>query len=203
MAAAVALLYLIACVLTDRYTGHKAMIIMELVILRLIDAFEDVFIGRLQQKGRLDIGARTGTVRQTIITAVIFLAEAFSGNLHKGRLGHPYHPQFLKISVCPHIMVPLKEIHLHSPVHQRDKGTKHTYISLRDDMLVFIPEIPYVTKKIKGIRILRQRIQKIRKTPLPVSRILDIKTQMHVRYKICQPALHYAKMNMQRAAIRQ
>jgi hypothetical protein len=130
-------------------------------------------------------------------------AEAFSGNLHKGRLGHPYHPQFLKISVCPHIMVPLREIHLHSPVHQRDKGTKHTYISLRDDMLVFIPEIPYVTKKIKGIRILRQRIQKIRKTPLPVSRILDIKTQMHVRYKICQPALHHAKMNMQRAAIRQ
>lgn len=81
MAAAIALLYLFACVLTDRYTGHKAMIIMELVILRLIDAFEDVFIGRLQQKGRLDIGARVGTVRQTIIMAVIFLAEAFSGNL--------------------------------------------------------------------------------------------------------------------------
>ena len=48
--------------------------------------------------------------------------EPLSRNLHQSRLNQPDHSQLLKISVCPHIMVTLKEIHLHSPVHQRDKG---------------------------------------------------------------------------------
>jgi len=60
----------------------KGMIILEVVILKLIDAFEDVFLGRYQQVGRLDIGAKIMAVRLVISTAVICLAVLAGAEIH-------------------------------------------------------------------------------------------------------------------------
>ncbi len=59
-------------------TADKAWIIFEVVILKMVDSFEDVFIGRFQQVGRLDIGAKIMAIRLIFSTAVICIA-VFAG----------------------------------------------------------------------------------------------------------------------------
>ncbi|MCD7981963.1 MAG: lipopolysaccharide biosynthesis protein [Clostridiales bacterium] len=61
---------------------EKGMIILEVVILKLIDAFEDVFLGRYQQVGRLDIGAKIMAVRLVISTALICAAVLAGVGIH-------------------------------------------------------------------------------------------------------------------------
>ena len=53
-------------------------------------------------------------------TEAITMAEAElpACNIYDSRLYKTLHSQFLEIAVCPHIMVSLEEIHLHSSVHQ-------------------------------------------------------------------------------------
>lgn len=52
---------------------EKITIIFEVVVLKLIDAFEDVYLGRFQQVGRLDIGAKIMAFRLVISTGLICL----------------------------------------------------------------------------------------------------------------------------------
>ena len=74
-------IYLVVMIASGRYTSYKALIILEIIILKLIDAFEGVYTGRLQQKGRLDIGARIGAVRLIISTLAIFIAVLVIKNI--------------------------------------------------------------------------------------------------------------------------
>jgi len=76
-------------------------------------------------------------------------AERFAADLHKSRLLQAYHSEFLEIAVCPHVVIALEEIDLHSPVHQRRQGCEHPDVAFRDHIPVFIPEIPDVAKKIE------------------------------------------------------
>ena len=72
-ALAASILYLIIMIAAGQYTTYKALIILEIIILKLIDAFEGVYVGRLQQKGRLDIGARFGAIRLFLSTILMFV----------------------------------------------------------------------------------------------------------------------------------
>lgn len=75
------LLFLISMLLTEKYTLHKGCIILELIALKMVDAFEGLYVGRLQQKGRLDIGARIAAIRLGCSTAVVFVLLWFVDNI--------------------------------------------------------------------------------------------------------------------------
>ena len=120
-------------------------------------------------------GAEAITMTQT---------EHIPADGHKTRLFEALHSQFFKIGICPYIMIPLEEIYLHTPVHQVGQGTEHPHIALRDDITVFIPEIPDVPKKVQRLRLRGQRPQEIHKTLLPVIRVSHIQTKMDVSHEI-------------------
>lgn len=107
------------------------------------------------------------------------------------RLLELLHAKFLEIAVCPHVMIPLKEIYLHPPVHKILKSGKYTDIPFRHHIPVLIPEIPYVAKQIKSLRILGKRTQEAGKAPLAVRRVIDLETEMDIRDKICIAALFH------------
>lgn len=67
------IMYIVTMVHYERYSVYKGLVVLAIVILKLVDAFEGVYVGRLQQKGRLDVGARIATVRIVVSTAVIFI----------------------------------------------------------------------------------------------------------------------------------
>ncbi len=62
-------------------TALKAWIILEVVVLKLVDGFEDVFVGRFQQLGRLDIGAKIMGVRMIISTIVISVSVLLGADI--------------------------------------------------------------------------------------------------------------------------
>lgn len=66
------MLYLLILLISGHYTTYKAVLLLEIILYKLIDAFEGVYVGRLQQKGRLDIGARFGAIRLILTTIVMF-----------------------------------------------------------------------------------------------------------------------------------
>ena len=117
-------------------------------------------------------------------TITMTQTEHIPADGHETRLFEALHSQFFKIGICPYIMIPLEEIYLHTPVHQVGQGTEHPNITLRDDITVFIPEIPDVPKKVQSLRLRGQRPQEIHKTPFPVKRVRHIQTKMDVSHEI-------------------
>ena len=71
---AVSLGYLAFMTFSGRYSPDKGLIILEIILLKIVGAFEDVYVGRLQQKGRLDIGGRIAAFRLGVTTLVVFVA---------------------------------------------------------------------------------------------------------------------------------
>lgn len=63
--------YLVITVICGSYSSQKALIIFLIILLKLIDAFEGVYVGRLQQRGRLDIGTKIASFRLGVSTLVI------------------------------------------------------------------------------------------------------------------------------------
>ena len=129
--------------------------------------------------------------------------EHLSADVHKGRLLQTLHSKFLEIAVGPHVVVSLEEIHIHALVHQVGNGAEHPDITLGNNIAVLVPEIPDVAQEIQRSRILGKRPQKIHKTRLPGSRIIDLQTQMDVGDEIYAFTAHYANMNIAAAARRQ
>ena len=75
----ISVIYLMYCIKFNDYSMDKVLIFFEVIILKLIDGFEDVYLGRYQQVGRLDIGAKVVAVRMivsTILICVLVLAGA-------------------------------------------------------------------------------------------------------------------------------
>ena len=66
--------YLAFMTFSGRYSPEKGLIILEIILLKIEGTFEEVYVGRLQQKGRLDIGARIAAFRLGGSTLVIFAA---------------------------------------------------------------------------------------------------------------------------------
>jgi hypothetical protein len=86
------------------------------------------------------------TMAQTEDTAIDF---------NQCRLFKALHTQFLKITICPHIVVSLEEIHLHSPVNKISNSAKHPDISFWNNIAILVPEVPNVTEKIQSLCFLR------------------------------------------------
>ena len=73
--------YLVFMVVGGRYSTEKGLIIFAIIILKTEEAIEEIFVSRLQQKGRLDVGARIAAIRIGAATLVIFVSLWFIPNL--------------------------------------------------------------------------------------------------------------------------
>lgn len=69
----IAVIYLILCRNFADYSLEKTIIIFEVVVLKLADAFAEVYIGRYQQVGRLDIAAKIHALELMLSTAAMCL----------------------------------------------------------------------------------------------------------------------------------
>lgn len=77
----VAMIYVTILIWSSKYNLYKGLIVLEIIVLKLVDAFEGLYVGRFQQIGRLDIGARIATIRIVISTVIIFVLIWFVNNL--------------------------------------------------------------------------------------------------------------------------
>ena len=127
----------------------------------------------------------TVSARHGAETVAVTEAEHLTADLHKSWLLKTFHTKFLEIAVCPHIVVTLEEIHINSPVHQCSQRCKDPYIPLRNDVTVFIPEVPDITKEIQCCRFLRQRAEKIDETGFTGNRIVNPEAEMNIGDEVC------------------
>ncbi len=61
------LYYIMKGWLLEDYSFYKMAIILSVCLLKLLDSIEDIFEGRCQQKGRLDVAARCLTIRYALV----------------------------------------------------------------------------------------------------------------------------------------
>lgn len=80
-------IYLAYCFILRGYSVEKGIILCEVTILKLLDAFEDVYIGRYQQTGRLDVGAKIMAVRLFVSTALICILVLAGADIYISLLG--------------------------------------------------------------------------------------------------------------------
>lgn len=74
--------YALFCSVHQGYSAEKVLILCEVIVLKMIEAFEDIYWGRLQQKGRLDIGARIMAIQCFIYTLCICIMVILGFNIH-------------------------------------------------------------------------------------------------------------------------
>ncbi len=82
-----AVLYLALCLETGRYSNFKICVIFEVIILKIIDGFEDVYIGRYQQVGRLDAGAKIMAMRLILSTVLMCILIVCGLGIHIALMG--------------------------------------------------------------------------------------------------------------------
>lgn len=76
-----AVFYLIYSAQINNYPSAKLTACIVICIFKIPDTFEDVFFGRLQQKGRMDIAAKAMTLRGFLITVFFSIIIIISKNL--------------------------------------------------------------------------------------------------------------------------
>ena len=86
-------------------------------------------------------------------TVAVAEAETRAADFNLVRLTELDHSELLEIAVGPDIVVAGEEIHLDTRVHEVQERREHPYISFRDDVAVFVPEIPDVAEQIQRIRL--------------------------------------------------
>ena len=67
----IAAAYLIWCYYANGDTTSKLMILGEIIVLKLLDSFEDVFLGRYQQMGYFGSGAKIMAIRLSLSTGMM------------------------------------------------------------------------------------------------------------------------------------
>ncbi len=83
----IAVVYAVYSHLFQGYSAEKTLILGEIIVLKMIDAFVDVFYGRFQQNGRLDIGAKIMAIQCFMYTAFICVMAMLGFNIHVCMLG--------------------------------------------------------------------------------------------------------------------
>ena len=83
----IAVIYAIYCYRFQGYSIDKTFILFEVIVLKMIDAFVDVFYGRFQQKERLDIGSRIMSVQCFLYTLCICVMVMIGFNIHICMMG--------------------------------------------------------------------------------------------------------------------
>ena len=76
-----AIIYTVYIAEVNGYTMYKTQVVLFTCIFKLVDVIEDVFYGRYQQKGRLDIAAKAMTLRVGFSTVIFVLGILISKNV--------------------------------------------------------------------------------------------------------------------------
>ena len=74
-------IYMVRGIVLLEYSLYKTAVILLMSLLKLTDAVEDVYHGRLQQKGRLDIGAKCMALRYIGVLLIMAIMLIISHNL--------------------------------------------------------------------------------------------------------------------------
>jgi hypothetical protein len=112
-------------------------------------------------------------------------AEDFPSYLGDVRLLENLDTEILEIMEAPDVMVALEKADLHPGVHQIHQGGEHPDIPFRDNIMVLVPEIPDVPKKVQGLcSILRDGLQETDETRFPVGGIVHVQAKVDIRNKV-------------------
>lgn len=65
--------YLAIQTATGNYSLNKSVVVLEIVLLRMVNAIEDVFLGRFQQVGKFGVGAKIMAIRETFLLILLIL----------------------------------------------------------------------------------------------------------------------------------
>lgn len=80
-------IYLTYLAIWGGYSPEKIVVVLEVTILKLVDAFEDVYLGRFQQMGRLDTAAKIMAVRIFLSTSVICILVLLGSSIYVALFG--------------------------------------------------------------------------------------------------------------------
>ena len=75
--------YILYSAYSNGYSSEKAWIIFWMCLFKIPDAYEDVFFGEYQRRGRLDVAAKVMTIRMVITILVFALCVVVTKNLLK------------------------------------------------------------------------------------------------------------------------
>ena len=78
---AAAAAYFVYCLTVKDYAPYKAQVVLAMCLLKTVDVAEEVFDGRLQQRGRLDLAGKIITARLAVTIAVMVTVLAATGDL--------------------------------------------------------------------------------------------------------------------------
>lgn len=67
--------------ISNSYSSYKTVAILLMILLKVIDAVEDVYDGSFQQEGRLDIAGKQMTFRLVIMVAIFIITAALSKSI--------------------------------------------------------------------------------------------------------------------------
>lgn len=73
--------YCVSSSVMGTYSTEKSLTVFAMCLLKAVDCLEEVFEGRLHQKGRLDLAGKVMTVRLLVSISVMILAACLSGSL--------------------------------------------------------------------------------------------------------------------------
>ncbi len=91
----------------------------------------------------------------------------------------------LEIMIAPDVMVAAEEMHLDTTGNKRLESSEYAGIPGRNDITVFIPEIPDIAKHVKSLGFLfRDRFEKAHKPVLPCTRVAHVESQMDIRKEV-------------------
>lgn len=76
-----AIIYTVYIAKVNEYTMYKTQVVLFTCVFKLVDVIEDVFYGRYQQKGRLDIAAKAMTLRVGFSTVIFVLGILIAKNV--------------------------------------------------------------------------------------------------------------------------
>jgi len=73
--------YTVICYTKQGYSGYKAYIVLMVCLIKVVEAYSEVYFGRYQQVGRLDVSAKTNLYRTFIGMAAFMIALAITHDM--------------------------------------------------------------------------------------------------------------------------
>ena len=74
-------IYTLICYKRQGYSGYKAYIVFMVCMIKVVEAYSEVYFGRYQQVGRLDVSAKTNLYRTFIGMAAFMIALAITHDM--------------------------------------------------------------------------------------------------------------------------
>ncbi len=122
----------------------------------------------IAEEGAKNAETATGIAQSVAMPKIEHAVGQFNRN---GVVVNSHATLLLEIVLGPDVVVAGKEMNLYPIVGKFGYLSQNTRISLRDNMLVLIPEVKYVTQEIDGRRLVLDLIKEAYHTPLLLTRM--------------------------------